>query len=31
MFELNQVGERSYYINCPAKSGFINQMIQMSI
>ena len=21
MFELNQVGERSYYINCPAKIG----------
>ncbi len=21
MFELNQVGEKSYYINCPAKIG----------
>lgn len=24
MFELNQVGERSYYINCPAKIGIYN-------
>ena len=21
MYELNQVGEKSYYINCPAKIG----------
>ena len=25
MFELNQVGERSYYINCPAKIGIYKQ------